>query len=72
MLQMLLISCLTLQINAPKVKFPTPPDPAGVVEVDFENDMMLVPIWYWVELGNFYIDYDAALERYESYFTEEQ
>ncbi len=68
---MLLTSCLTLQINAPKINFPDPPNPSGVVEADVENEQMLVPFWYWKKLGEFYIDYDAALDRYENYYKKD-
>lgn len=72
MLTMLLTSCLTLQVNAPKVSFPDPPDPAGAVEKDDELQMMLVPFWYWNKLATFYIDYDAALERYEYWYEDKE
>lgn len=70
MLTMLLTSCLTLQINAPKVNFPDPPAPDNF-EYDKQEDIIKVPSWFWISLATFYIDYDAALDRYNSYCNED-
>lgn len=71
MLTMLLTSCVTLVVNAPKVNFPVPPEPLDF-EKDKENQVMLIPFWYWENLGEFYIEYDAALDRYEYYLHEDK
>lgn len=69
MLTMLLTSCVTLAVDAPKVNFPTPPEP-DEFEYDKTEKIIKVPEWFWISLATFYIDYDSALDRYYSYFKE--
>lgn len=71
MLVMLLTSCVTLVVDAPKVNFPAPPEPDDF-EYDKTEKIIKVPEWFWISLATFYIDYDSALDRYYSYIEDKK
>lgn len=49
----------------PPLTFPTPPDPAGFVEV--VDGEVIVSIDWWIRLAEYMLDVDATRKQYELY-----